>query len=336
MTLSFLLVASLGVSAAPAKPAGAVTEITATAVSGASRAAKPAPIVVMPLTSLGSTDEAMQVVERVLEGELRKIAGDRLLTYNELRDQQKKLATYLEACDGVLDCLNEVFGAFGWAEFMVSNLAGLGQERVINLKLVNVRTGNVVRRTSEPASGDERELISHMRKAAVLLLAPERFTGILEVHALQPGVQILVDGQLVGTVPMASPRLSVLAGRHAVEAHGEGLVSFSSMLDVAYEAVVPVTINLPANTLFVGGATPYRARWWPWLLGAVGVVAAGAGGYFYYDHVKLAGEIEKDLSAAGAAKEGAWHTDLLRARISGGVGGALITTVSVLFISDFM
>lgn len=335
-SISYVVLASACLGAATSH--AAVSEITASAVVGprsSGRAADPARIVVMPLTSLGSTDEAVQVVERVLAGELRNIAGSRLLSYDELRGKEQKLVAHLEACDGVLDCLNEVFGAFGWQQFMVGNLAGLGQERVINLKLIDVRTGAVIRRASEPATGEERELISQMRKAAVLLLAPERFTGIVEVHATQAGVEVLIDGQPVGTVPLPSPRLTVLAGRHAVEARGEGLVPFSSMLDVPYEGVVPLTILLPENTLFVGGATPFRARWWPWVMGAVGVVAAGVGGYFYYYYVQLARDMEKDLSVSGAAKRDDWHSALVRSRIAGGAGGALLTTVGVLFVTDF-
>ena len=319
---------------------GATSAISAPVVSPAA----PAPrvlteyraVAMMPLSSLGSTDEAVEAVSRVLHGELSKLLGERLITAEALARRDAKLKSYLDRCEGVLDCLTEVFGAFGWQAFLAGNLAGLGDDRVITLKLIDARTGKEVRRASEKASGDERGLIKQMRKAAVGVLAPELFTGTLEVHAQQPGMQVIVDGQLVGTTPLANPRIEIAAGRHAIEANGEGLVSFSDMVEVGYGEVVPINVVLPENSVFVGGVTPFRARWWTWVIAAVGAGTAATGGYFYWDHVQTAKKMEqKTLDAVSGPKlDKRRRGSLQLSRELGGAGAAALLGVGVLLTMD--
>ncbi len=294
-------------------------------------------VAIMPLSSLGSTDEAVAAIERVLHGELEKLIGERLIDADELRTRYPEVNAQLSQCDELLDCYQEVFGAYGWGAFIVGNIAGLGDDRVINIKLIDVRTGKEVRRAAEKANGDERQLISRMRKAAVGVLAPELFVGSLKVSATQPGVQVLVDGKLVGTVPLASPTLALAAGRHAVEARGDGLVPFSSMVDIAYGETASLTILLPENSAFVGGDTPFRARWWPWTIAAAGAVAAGVGGVFNYLHYKAARDFEKDHNSPDDVKalrqeKQNWRT----ATYFYGAGGGLVGGVGVLFVVDLL
>jgi hypothetical protein len=312
-------------------------------------------IAMLPISSLGSTEEAMASIARVLAGELGKLAGEpaqlasrrpvitgpRLVTADRLEQSYPRIWKDLLRCDFVTDCALEVLGAHGWDAFIVGNIAGLGDERVINLKLIDVRSGTERRRASEKASGDESELIKQMRKAAVLLLAPELFTGTLEIHAAQPGVQIIIDGQMQGTTPLAQPRFEVLAGKHAVEATGEGLVPFESLVEVAYGEVVPLNVMLPENTVFVGGDAPFRARWWTWTLAAAGAASGGLGGYFYYQHTQTADRISKraergTLTHADTDMVDAWDRDYKVATGLFAAGGLLVTTVGTLLVIDLL
>jgi len=298
-------------------------------------------VAVMPISSLGSTDEAVLAVERVLWGEFTRLLGKRLVLPAELAKRGGRLDGDVKRCDNGLDCLVDVFGAYGFGAFVVGNLIGLGADRVINLKVLDVKTGRELGRVSEKASGAERELISQMRRAAVLLLAPEQLIGTVEVHATQPEINILIDGQLYGTTPLASPRLTVTAGRHAVEANGEGRVPFSAMIDVAYGEVVSLTIDLPANTVFVGGRAPYRSRWWTWATAVVGAACLGTSGVFYYQHTRTAAQIS-DAATAGTLDarqvglRAQWQNRLTLARGFGGVGVGLSGAVGVLLTLDWL
>ena len=82
-------------------------------------------------------------------------------------------------------------------------------------------------------------------------------------------------------------------GRHAVEAKSEGRVPYSSFIDVAYEETATVNVLLPDNTVFVGGSTPFRARWWTWSIAGLGVVSAGLGAFFNIQQANTVDEIEE-------------------------------------------
>ncbi len=296
-------------------------------------------VALMPISGLGSTGEAVQAVERVLTAEVEKLLGPRLFTYNELAGKNRRMKEQLDGCDLGLECFTEIFGAHAWQAFIVGNISGLGDERVINLRLIEPAQGGEVRRASEKASGDERELIVQMRKAAVSLLAPELFVGTLELSATQPGLRIVIDGELVGTTPLPSPRLEVPVGRHAIEASGDGLVPFSSMLDIAYGEVVPLTVLLPENQLFVGGDTPFRARWYTWALAGAGVIGLSLAGYFHYESYDSARTIEdlyrhKALRHDHASLNDDRLSQLKTARAFYGIGGALVGTTGVLLLID--
>ena len=58
-------------------------------------AADVAPVAIMPLTSLGSTDETVAAVERVLHGELRRLLGARLVTQAELGRADRHLQAHV-------------------------------------------------------------------------------------------------------------------------------------------------------------------------------------------------------------------------------------------------
>ena len=110
-------------------------------------------------------------------GEFQKLLGDKIVPPDEVMNSGNAARDAFIACDGVVACLVEAVGGLGWDAFVVGNIAGLRYDRVINLKLYDVRTGGEVRRASDKASGAEKQLITNMRTAAVTLLAPELLVG---------------------------------------------------------------------------------------------------------------------------------------------------------------
>ncbi|MBI5510994.1 MAG: PEGA domain-containing protein [Deltaproteobacteria bacterium] len=297
-------------------------------------------IALMPLTSLGSTDEAAGAIQRVLQGELEKILGDKLIAPARLLEHGAHVKIAFGSCEGVVTCIVEVVGGLGFDAFVVGNIAGLGDDQVINLKLIDIRTGHEVRRTSEKAATDEAALVANMRKAAVELVAPELFTGFLEVIARQPGVQIMIDGKAVGMTPLANNKIELQAGRHAIEAGGEALVPFTSMVSIAYGETKQVTIELAQSSVFVGGRTPMRHRWWVWTIAGAGVLTTAVGGYFNYLHVQGVRRIEANARAGdlNATNGPVWfdeqQSQWKSATILYGVGGAFLFSAAVLLSFD--
>lgn len=298
-------------------------------------------IALMPLTSMGSTADAAQAVERVLTGELHKLLGERLRPAATLEAQGDHAKRALVECDGAPACLAELVGALGWDAFIVGNVTGLGEQRVIQVRLIGARDGKERGRQQVQASGEEKQLIVQIRRAIVQLVAPDLYVGSLEITAMQPGVRILLDGELLATTPLASPRFGVPVGRHSVEASGEGLVPFSDFVDVAYDETKRITIDLPINTVFVGGSTPFHSRWWTWALAGAGALGTGLGGYFNYLHTERVQRIEElaaqdklnaETGSLYAEESGHWS----RALVFYGVGGALLGGVVVLLTVDML
>ncbi|MEL6544099.1 MAG: hypothetical protein AAFQ82_05705 [Myxococcota bacterium] len=296
-------------------------------------------VLLAELTSLGSTGEAVAAIDRVLVAEFQKLLGDRLRSPQELAAMGPRSSLAVEECGGSPTCLLEIAAAVGWDSVIVGNLAGLGDQRVISLRHLNAKTGRELGRQSVPASGDERELIVKIRGAAVQLLAPERYVGAIEFQVKQPGVRVIVDGELFGTSPLGQNALDLPVGRHAVEATGEGLVSFSEMVEIRYSETRSIAINLPANTVFVGGDTPYHARWWTWAIAGAGVTGLGLGGYFGYLQQDTVADIEDRAASNRLSGDDAFlfedqDEQRQRALVFYGIGGVLTLTAATLLSLD--
>ncbi|MBI5507764.1 MAG: hypothetical protein HY903_03310 [Deltaproteobacteria bacterium] len=337
MSLSLLISMTASIVANGATASGP----EATAVTPTALAPPSAEVVLMPLTSLGSTEQSLAAVEGVLAAELAKLASARFATAASLAAADPELAAGLVACDGVVSCLVDLLRTRKLTALVVGNVAGLGDHLVLNLKLIDVTSGAERRRAREEMSGGDRELIKPMRRAAVMLLAPERLTGELEVRATQVGVRLFIDGDKVATAPLAASRFALLAGRHAVEAKGDGLVPMSTMVDIAYDEVSTLDVLLPPNTLFIKGGTPFRAQWWTWVVGGAGVASLGVAGGYYRQHYLAAAEIERraaagSLDANDSSLRRAWQKDLQRARIAASLGAALVLSTGVLWLVDLL
>ncbi|MEM6730628.1 MAG: hypothetical protein AAF658_03680 [Myxococcota bacterium] len=298
-------------------------------------------IFLAPLSSLGSTEEELQAIERVLYEELRRFVPDSLRREEALLATSEAASDAYQECERVADCVVEVLAALGWDGLIVGNVAGLGGDKAITLKLYDLRSGGELRRASATLSGDEAQLIRSMREAAATLVAPAQLKGTLAFTVSQPGVQVFLDGELVGTAPLEDSRVDVPIGRHAVEGRGDGLVSYSSFVDVGYGEVAPVEVVLATNSLVLGAGTPYRNRWWPWTIAGVGALSLGVGGYFNAEQAASADELEERFGA-GSLDAGARdlieqeRSDWRTARAFYAAGATLVATTLVLFALDLL
>ncbi len=291
------------------------------------------------LSALGSTSESAAATERVLVAELEGLLGPRLRRMDDLRSMDDDVRGAVDDCNDESSCLLEIVAAVGWDSLLLGNVAGLGDQRVITLRHLDARSGEEIGRQSVQASGEERELIVQIRGAVVRLLAPERYVGMVRFEVSQPGVQVMADGELVGAAPLSDPVVPLSVGRHAIEASGSGLVPFSEMIDVRYGEERTIAISLPANTVFVGGETPYYARWWTWAIAGAGATGLGLGGYFNVLHQDTVDEIENRAAARTLTGEDAFLFDdrddqKRRAIVFYSIGGALSLTAAALLSLD--
>src|SRR5207245_11458827 len=94
----------------------------------------------------------------------------------------------------------------GARQLIMGTTSQLGDSFMIDLKLIEARTGQELRRVTHPVSGAQDALIEMVREAAVQLLAPQRFAGALRVNAPgAEGAQLVVGGKLAGPLSPGHP-----------------------------------------------------------------------------------------------------------------------------------
>jgi hypothetical protein len=159
----------------------------------------------------------------------------------------------------------------------------LGDSFMMDLKLLESRTGQELRRVTHPVSGAQDALIEMVREAAVQLLAPQRFAGALRINAKgAEGAQLFLDGKPAGTLPLGQPLEGLSPGQHVVrvkdKAHEISTfveVRFGRTTDAQIQFGAPPVVAVPAAALpvAISASAPRKPAW----VRPVAVAALGAG-----------------------------------------------------------
>jgi hypothetical protein len=238
-------------------------------------------IAVWRFDALGIETEIVQRLETLFRMELDRL--DRV-PQPSLRDIQRLVTGDLQNCTGEEKCLASIGKKLG-VDFVVTGTVGaLGDNYVLNIKVVEVATGKSQKIQSDPLRGSPDELIEGVRVAAYRLLAPQQLYGSLQIQTDLVGAEVTLDGNKVGSTPL--PNGGVLSKlelkKHKLEVKAKGYDPFSSDVDVHFQKVSPVVVRLLQNGAEVGtGRTIYKERapiyTKPWFIAGVAVVAIGVG-----------------------------------------------------------
>jgi hypothetical protein len=163
---------------------------------------------------------------------------------------------------------------------VAGNVAALGDAYVVNIKAIDVATGEELSRVaSEPLRGNPDDLIESVRVAAYRLLDPAALRGSISVLADVKDAEVVLDGEVVGETPLAAPLAGIAVGRHQLEVNAEGYSPFRETVDVKFQKTSRVVVSLsgaaPIAPLRPGARRddrPFYRRGWFWI--GVGVVAA--------------------------------------------------------------
>src|SRR5690349_9218184 len=163
--------------------------------------ATPQPVVaLMPLHPLGAPADMVKALEVTLRNELSQLSEARLAPEKDVEAALRREPD----CAARIACSAAAALHAGARQLIVGTTSQLGESFMIDLKLLDAKTAQELRRATLPVSGSENALIETMREAAVQLLAPSRFVGSLRVEV--PGAQgavLFVDGRPAGTLPLA-------------------------------------------------------------------------------------------------------------------------------------
>jgi hypothetical protein len=244
--------------------------------------AQPAPdelldkkIAVWRFDALGIDNEIVQRLETLFRMELDRLNK---VPQPSRRDVERSTTSAEQNCTGEEKCLVAIGKKIG-VDYMVTGTVGaLGDNYVLNIKVVEVGTGRSQRIQSDPLRGSPDELIEGVRVAAYRLLAPQQIHGSLQIQSDLIGAAVTLDGKELGKTPLPSggviPKLAI--GKHRLRVEAKGYDPFDSDVEVHFQKVSPVVVRLLQASGPVGtGKTVYQERspiyTKPWFIGAVGV-----------------------------------------------------------------
>jgi hypothetical protein len=233
--------------------AGFLSLLTIASLARAAQPVAPVPTAISPLRALGIAPEAASALEATLRNEVSAMPEVRLISPQVIA---ASLAQEHDAdCLARLACAASVASRAGARQLVSGTVSGLGDATLVDLKLVDARSGEELRRITHPITGREELLIETLHAAAVELLAPARFTGRLDVslvHDVVPvpaneakGALLYVDGKLAGSLPLSTPIEGLLPGRRAVRVSLEGFRDASLFVEIRFERTTHAYVDLP-------------------------------------------------------------------------------------------
>lgn len=243
-------------------------------------------------------------------------------------------------CEAEASCLAEIGGALGVPWLLGGNVVKLGDAWILTLNLIEIEKAKPIAR--ETLSVDSISALTEQLPGVVEKLTAELLyqqAGELLVRTRQEGVEVSVDGVLIGTTPWKSAE-AVAAGPRTVTASKDGFIQFKKEILVPPTETVELDVALVPSPELVAS---HRTFAWS-LISVAGATAAGGllamaggGGMFLWNELEVQQIREEKGVAPGApvdVDESVLITQSLRD--AGGfallvTGGALLGTSVVVF-----
>jgi PEGA domain len=215
---------------------------------------KPAPkgpllVALLPLRGLGVAPEAVAALETTLRNEAGRLP-------EVLLSPQEQVAAALQRepdCNARIACSAAAASKTGAGAFVAGTVGELGDAYMVDLKLVDAKSGQELRRVTHPVSGRQELLIELLRAAAVELLAPLRFVGRLSVSLLGdqqgPAPLLYLDGRLVGPLPLPAPVGALTPGQHTLRVTKEGFRDATLFVEVRFDRTTEARVDLARGQL---------------------------------------------------------------------------------------
>jgi hypothetical protein len=214
----------------------------ALAIALLSSGTAPPVVALLPLRPLGAPPDVVHALEVTLRNELAHLQEARLAPAKEVADALQREPD----CEARLACAAAAAAHAGARQLIFGTTSQLGDSFMIDLKLLDAKTGQELRRATHPVSGSQDALIEMLREIAVQLLAPSRFVGSLRVDVPgAPGGLLFLDGKPSGTLPLAQPLEGLTPGQHVVRVKDKGRET-STFVEVRFGRTTAARIDLGA------------------------------------------------------------------------------------------
>ena len=182
---------------------------------------------VMDLRPTGLSEETAQNLTQVLTVEVKGVDGASVVSRQDINSMLQLNATKMELGCGDDSCMAQIGGALGVDRLIAGDAGRLGQTFIINLRLIDVRKGEIENRITETFNGDEEQLLRAVRHAGRELLGLNAIgSGRIAITVSQNESQVFVDQALKGRAPLAIESLGI--GPHALRVSHDGFFDWHS------------------------------------------------------------------------------------------------------------
>jgi len=237
-------------------------------------------IAVWRFDALGIDAEIVGRLETLFRMELDRL--DRVPQPSR-RDIERSVTTAEQNCTGEEKCLTAIGKRLNVDYVVTGTVGSLGDNYVLNIKVVDVATGKSQKIQSDPLRGSPDEMIEGVRVAAYKLLAPQQIHGALQIQSDLVGATVTLDNKQLGKTPLANGGVinKLPLGKHRLRVEAQGYDAFDSDVEVHFQKVSPVIVRLlQAGTVSSGRVikqerSPFYTK--PWFIGVAAVVAVGVG-----------------------------------------------------------
>lgn len=197
-------------------------------------------VAITPLSTLGAEDKSVATTKLLgqIEQAFASLPGTKVVPSAQVSaaiDKAKK--PQLKACEGDPACVTEL-GRLVGAQFVVTGeVGGLGDSKVVYLKLTDVTAGRELRSTTLAVGANDTPM-----GAAVRLSDPDNYRGNVKFAFDVTGATVLVNGtkvQVSGTKELQLP-----VGTHAVTVTHPQYHNFVKFVEVEYGKTTDVQVTM--------------------------------------------------------------------------------------------
>lgn len=212
----------------------------------AQQPAPPRVVALVPLSVLGTEDTSVSTrkLTRELEAGLAALPNTKVVTSAQVADAIKRAKKpQLKVCDRDPACLGEVGKLVGATIVVDGEVAGLGESKIVYLAATDATTAKELRSTTL-SIGAKADSGGGPTGAAVRLLEPDRYRGVLRFVIDAKGATVYVNGSKA--VLGAKNEIALPVGTQAVRVTHPEYRDFVRFIDVPYNQTTDVSVGLTA------------------------------------------------------------------------------------------
>ena len=271
----------------------------------------------------GVKAEDVNLISNFVTNHVAKYSGAKVISEADIHTILKGVEKRQECGVEDTSCVAEIGAALGVPEAISGDIGRLGTIWVLNLRRINVRTTEVIGRSSRQVEGEVDDLVLAIPSAAAELFGIKLSDqpGTLILHSLPSGARVSLDNEEIGVTPLKHRTLS---GSHTVVFSSAGYFDEKRVIELNPHERLEVMATLrkiPPNPYPIAG----HATFWS----GAGLIVTG--GILNWQ----AGEKQKSWEDTGNSSDKSANHALMGSAIAGyALGGALMITGAVLWILD--